>query len=125
MIQLEATYETVTVEERCEALWAAVVLQGIRDALRPTLIGASDKENAVMRARTWLASTDFDICCDYAGLDPASTRAKANRWLEGVEDYMILYPYINAGRKPARIDIRNAKKEPTMKKKKGGGGKKC
>ena len=60
-------------------LWAAVVIRGLRDAL------GHDKRNGVQfDASWWLKSSDFDRCCELAGLCPRLARQALPDALDGI-----------------------------------------
>lgn len=60
----------------CKALWKAVLLQQVMDAKSRS--GKAEKRHYRHAAEHWLFDDkrDFNMVCELAGLDPASTRRK-------------------------------------------------
>lgn len=66
-------------------LWAAVVLQAVRDAARPNPSNKSKSRGADIaaraQARAWLTagSEDFQLVCNLAGVNATAVRSQALR----------------------------------------------
>ncbi|WP_417257369.1 hypothetical protein [Celeribacter sp.] len=58
--------------ERCEALWLHVLREGVN-----SLLGRSWRLDAAGRAEAeaWFASSEFDVVCQFAAVDPERARA--------------------------------------------------
>lgn len=73
---IEAGHEPVNFADHEPGLWKAVITQALMDAASNSQ--KAEAKRSKREALEWLngKSSDFEIVCDHAGLDPAYVRAQ-------------------------------------------------